>query len=75
MSVYPEGANLTEVAQSMKNVLKKAGFISIEFMIIAGIVLLIGVVAVSSFATKGKSASTKANTAIDSAFTESGVNP
>lgn len=59
----------------MKNLLKKAGYISIELVIVAGIVLVVGIVAITQFTSKGNTASAKANDSIDAAFTEAGVTP
>ncbi|MEG1299581.1 MAG: hypothetical protein RSC93_02565 [Erysipelotrichaceae bacterium] len=53
----------------MKNILKKAGYVSIEVVIVAGVVLCAGIFAVATFVNKGKSASDKANKQIDSSLT------
>ena len=52
----------------MKNLMKKAGYVSIEVVIVAAIILLVGLVAVTAFATKGNSASNEAMDAIDTAL-------
>lgn len=62
-----------EVRNLMKNLLKKAGYVSIELVIVAGIVLVVGMVAVTAFTSKAGSASDSANTKINDAFTEAGI--
>ena len=52
----------------MKNLMKKAGYVSIEVVIVAAIILLVGLVAVTAFATKGNDASNQAMDAIDTAL-------
>ena len=57
----------------MKKLLKKAGYISIELVIVAGIVLVVGIVAITTFTSKGNTASATANNKIDEAFNTAGV--
>ena len=52
----------------MKNLMKKAGYVSIEVVIVAAIILLVGIVAVTAFASKGNDASNEAMDAIDTAL-------
>ena len=52
----------------MKNLMKKAGYVSIEVVIVAAIILLVGLVAVTGFASKGNAASNEAMDAIDTAL-------
>ncbi|MCR0317214.1 hypothetical protein MKA27_20870 [[Clostridium] innocuum] len=53
-----------------KNLFKKAGYISIEVIIVAGVILAIGLFAVTTFTSKGKTATDKANTSIDGALNQ-----
>jgi len=53
--------------------MKKAGYISIELVIVAGIVLVVGIVAITTFTQKGRTASNAANNKIDKAFLDSEV--
>ena len=56
----------------MKKLLQKAGYVSIEVVVVAGIILLAGIIAVGKFVTNGKTATNKANDKINSALTEAG---
>jgi len=57
----------------MKNLMKKAGYISIELVIVAGIVLVVGIVAITTFTQKGRTAANAANDKINKAFLDSEV--
>lgn len=56
----------------MKNLLNKLGYVSIEIVIIAGIILIAGVVAVMKFTSTGQKATTDTNTKINEALNLSG---
>lgn len=48
----------------MKKLLEKAGYVSIEVVVVAGIILLAGILAVSKFVSTGQGATTDANNEI-----------
>lgn len=45
----------------MKKLLEKAGYVSIEIVVVAGIILLAGLIAVAKFVATGKNATNQAN--------------
>jgi uncharacterized protein (UPF0333 family) len=48
----------------MKKLLEKAGYVSIEVVVVAGIILLAGILAVSKFVSTGQGATQDANNQI-----------
>ena len=54
----------------MKKLLEKAGYVSIEVVVVAGIILLAGLVAVAKFVTTGKTATNQSNKKIEDTLKE-----
>lgn len=54
----------------MKKLLEKAGYVSIEAVVVAGIILLAGLVAVAKFVTTGKTATNQSNKKIEDTLNE-----
>lgn len=56
----------------MKKLLEKAGYVSIEVVVVAGIILLAGILAVGTFVKQGQDATSESNTAIGTALNNAG---
>lgn len=56
----------------MKKLLEKAGYVSIEVVVVAGIILLAGLIAVTKFVATGKDATKKSNQKITDTLTNAG---